>query len=197
MKIAAVIIAGGASSRMGAEKALTILRGKPILQHILDRIAPQTMLLAINANGDQGRFKTFGITVIPDRKRELGTPLAGLHAALWFARETGADAVFTVPSDTPFLPRDLVSRLGEAQSPAAVASSNGQKHYLTGLWSQGLVEDIEAAIDLDRLVRVRDWAMRTGAASVDWPTQPFDPFFNVNTPADLAEAERLAAEFNP
>lgn len=197
MKIAAVIIAGGASSRMGSEKAFAALRGKPILQHIMERVGPQCTVLAINANGDEARFKSFGITVIPDLRREVGTPLAGLHAALQFARAGGFDAALTVPSDSPFLPLDLVSRLQQARSPAAIASSNGQQHFLTGLWSQGLLEDIEAAIDVDRLVRVKDWALRARAVTVNWPRHPFDPFFNVNTQADLAEAERLAAEFNP
>ena len=197
MRIAAVIIAGGQSSRMGMEKALSMLRGKPLLAHIVERIATQVDSVIINANGDAARYAEFGLEVIADRRPDIGTPLAGIHAGLTWANERGFDAVLTVPSDCPFLPRDLAEHLRGADVPAAIAASGGQQHYLTGLWRRGLLEKLENEIDHRGLFRVRDWAVACGAVPVMWPDHPHDPFFNVNTPDDLAEAARIAAEFAP
>jgi molybdopterin-guanine dinucleotide biosynthesis protein A len=194
MRVAAVIVAGGRSSRMGREKLFKPLRGRMILDWIRARLEHQTGAIFINANGDPERFHATGLGVIADLRR-AGMPLAGLHAALHLARERGFGCVLTVPSDTPFLPDDLVARLAEVQRPAAIASSGGQMHYLTGLWSPDLLHDVEQALDAPRLPRLMDFARHCGAAVVDWPVHPFDPFFNVNTPEDLAQAERIAAEF--
>jgi molybdopterin-guanine dinucleotide biosynthesis protein A len=197
MRLAGVIIAGGKSSRMGEEKALAMLGGKPLLAHVIDRIRPQVNDLIVNANGDASRFQHFGLTVVPDLRSDIGTPLAGLHAALTWAREQGYDAALTVPSDAPFLPRDLLARLKAAKADAAIAASADQAHFLTGLWSHGLLEKLEHAIEIQNIFRVKDWVKACSAATVTWPDQPFDPFFNVNTPQELAEAERITAEFNP
>ena len=197
MRIAGVIIAGGRSARMGREKALAMLAGKALLSHVIERIGPQVTAVVINANGDPERFAAFGLTVIADRLSGIGSPLAGLHAALSFAREEGFDAVLTVPSDAPFLPRDLARRLAEVHSTAALAASAGQQHFLTGLWSHALLEELETAIRDRGMVRVKDWAKSCGTVMVEWPDEPYDPFFNVNTQEELAEARRIVAEFNP
>ncbi|WP_373502495.1 molybdenum cofactor guanylyltransferase [Aestuariivirga sp.] len=197
MKIAGVIVAGGRSSRMGFEKAFALLKGRTILSHVSSRIATQVTALVINANGDASRFKELGFTVIPDRLTDIDTPLAGIHAAIAFAREHGFDAALTVPSDTPFMPRDLVPRLQAEKSLPAIAASGDQRHFLTGLWPHNLLERLEIAIEQDRIFRVKDWALTSGSAAATWDVDPFDPFFNVNTPIDLAEAERIAAEFAP
>ena len=195
MKIAGVIVAGGRSSRMGGvEKLLAEIGGVSILQRIVDRLAPQVAALAVNANGEVLRFASTGLAVIPDRRADVGTPLAGLHAALHWAKASGFDGVVTVPSDVPFLPRDLVTRLAAASQSAAIAASGGQDHYLTGLWSCFLLGALEDAITTEQMFRVKDWAKHAGAATVEWPVTPFDPFFNVNDWEDLAEANRIAAE---
>lgn len=192
MKTAAVVIAGGRSSRMGRDKASIHLAGKPVMQWIVGRIAPQAAAVAINAK--PGRFEEFDLTVFSDLRNDVGTPLAGLHAAFHWARDLGYAQVLTVPSDSPFLPHDLVPRLEGKVS--AIAASGGQRHFLTGLWSTDLLEPLERALDLG-LRRAQDWAAQCGAAAVTWPAEPFDPFFNINTPEDLSEAERIVAEFNP
>ena len=197
MKIAGVIVAGGRSSRMGFEKAFVLLQGKTILTHVMSRIAPQVTALVVNANGDASRFKELGFPVIPDSRTGIGTPLAGIHAALTFARHHGFDAALTVPSDTPFMPRDLVHRLQAEESLPAIAASGDQRHFLTGLWPQNLLEQLEFAIEHDHIFRVKDWALTSGSTTVTWDVDPFDPFFNVNTTDDLAEAELIAAEFQP
>jgi molybdopterin-guanine dinucleotide biosynthesis protein A len=206
MRIAGVIIAGGRSSRMGREKAMIELAGKPLIQWVIDRLSPQLGLLAVNANGDAGRYAGFGLPVIPDAV-DAGTPLSGVHAVLSWAKASGLEAVLTVPSDSPFLPGDLVMRL-RGEGPA-VAASGGQRHFLTGVWPTGLLPHLEASLPQIRypfesdagtrakseVIRVQDWASRCGARVAEWPRLPYDPFFNVNTPDELVEANRIAAEF--
>lgn len=196
MRTLGVIVAGGRSSRMGREKAAETLRGRTILSRIASALAPQVDEIVINANGDEARFSASGLSVIADLRPEVGTPLAGLDTALSLGKAKGCDAVLTVPSDSPFLPADLAARLFAAGGQAAIAASGGQAHYLTGLWSPGLLGKIEQALAQPRFPRLQDWARDCGAAIVEWPSQPYDPFFNVNTPEELAEAERIAAEFN-
>ena len=111
MSIAAVIIAGGRSSRMGREKALESVGGIAILARIISRIQPQVADIVINANGPAERFREVGLRMVPDIHSDVGTPLAGLHTALSIANDEGFSAVLTVPSDCPFLPDDLVKRL--------------------------------------------------------------------------------------
>ncbi len=194
MTIAGVIIAGGRSIRMGGEeKAFKIIGGSTILDRVIVRMRPQVDALAINANGDASRFLATGLPVFPDRPGDIATPLAGIHASLAWARDHDHDLLLTVPADAPFLPRDLVARL---EAPA-IAASGGQEHFIVGAWPTHLADDLERAILDDGLLRVRDWAALVSAKPVEWPATPYDPFFNVNTPAELAEAARIAAEFDP
>ena len=194
MTTACAIIAGGRSSRMGGEeKALKAVGGKTVLDRIIARIKPQVDVLAINANGDVSRFSYTGLAVFPDRLTDIATPLAGLHASLAWARDHGHDRLLAVPADTPFLPRDLVQRL---EAPA-IAASGGREHFIIGLWSTSLADDLGRAIRDGGLFRVKDWVAQVHAKPVEWPITPYDPFFNINTPQDLAEAARIAAEFDP
>ena len=195
MRACAVIVAGGRSSRMGREKTFEMIRGRTILDRIIARLGDQVTTVAINANGIVDRFGATGLTVLGDIRPEAETPLAGLHAALSFANDQGFDAVLTVPSDSPFLPCDLFARLADASCRGAIAASGRQPHYLTGLWSRDLLSDVDQALIQLRTPRLQDWAKHCDAAIVEWPVIPYDPFFNVNTPQELAEAERIAAEF--
>jgi molybdopterin-guanine dinucleotide biosynthesis protein A len=195
MRIAAVIIAGGRSSRMGREKAVLTVGGRTILSRVLEKLGGQVAKMVINANDTPYFRQETGLDVIEDIRRDLGTPLAGLHAALNFAARENFDAVLTVPCDCPFLPLDLVSRLAATDRPAAIAASGGQAHYLTGLWSSTLRPELERRLTGSVLRRMQDWACHCEASVVEWPDTPFDPFFNINTPGELAEAQRIAAEF--
>lgn len=180
MTIGGVIIAGGKSRRMGADKLTLLLDGKRIIDQVIDRLAPQVGTLVINANEGADRFA--GFSVIPDL-RGTGTPLAGIHAGLCWGTANGFTHVLTTSGDTPFLPADLASRL--SQHNAAIAESEGQRHYLIGLWPV-------AALPLlsEDLFRVQDWAAKVNAIPVHWDG---DPFFNINTPEDLTRAARRAA----
>jgi molybdopterin-guanine dinucleotide biosynthesis protein A len=182
MKVLGVIIAGGKSSRMGQEKALMGWQGRPLIAHVVEHLMPQVEAVAINANGDAQRFGFLGLPVFADELNDIHTPLAGLYAALAGAANSSFDAVLTVPCDGPFLPLDLRQRL-EALVPA-IAASAGQKHYLTGLWPVALRGTLQKALGQGQR-RVQDFVALAGAASVDWPILPRDPFANINTPEDF------------
>ncbi|NDV85329.1 molybdenum cofactor guanylyltransferase MobA [Aurantimonas aggregata] len=195
-----VILAGGLARRMGGgDKPMRTVAGRPILDHVIERIAPQCEGLVLNANGDPARFAAWGLPVIADTVEDHPGPLAGILAALDWAAEHRPDVewVASAPGDCPFLPRDLVARLHEARIaadvPLAVATSGDQAHPVVGLWQVGLRQDLRQALVEEGLRRVDRWTARHGVAAVSWPVDPVDPFFNANTVEDLAEAERLAA----
>jgi molybdopterin-guanine dinucleotide biosynthesis protein A len=193
MKILGAIIAGGTSSRMGQEKALIDIDGVPLIERVASRLRFQVDGLVINANGDPNRFTALG-PIVADELKDVGTPLSGIHAVLRYALANDFKAVVTVPSDTPFLPLDLVQRLAEAGSHkgAAIAMTHGQSHYLTGIWTVALLPALERRMKNDNLRRVQDFASAAEAERVVWSDQPHDPFFNINTPEDLKRALAIA-----
>lgn len=194
-----VILAGGQARRMGGgDKGLMALAGRRVIDHVIERLRPQCRTLAINANGDPARFAGFRLPVLPDPVPGQPGPLAGLMAAMDWAADLGAGAVVTVAADTPFLPPDLVARLESAATAGgAVAESpdaEGQMraHPTFGLWPVALRAGLATAI-VGGERRLGFWATACGAGRASFGSDPFDPFFNINTPADLAAAERIAA----
>jgi molybdenum cofactor guanylyltransferase len=193
-RICGVILAGGQSSRMGAEKAFVHLGRKPLLAHVIARFAPQVAALALNANGDPARFAAFGLPVIADAIDDAPSqgPLAGIIAALRFARDGGFDRLATVPADAPFLPTDLVTRLAAAWQPGArlcLAQGESGVEPLFGLWRADALPNIEAAFARGERA-IHRLAAALGAAAAAFPPAPeTDSFWNINTPQDLARAE--------
>ena len=104
-----------------------------------------------------------------------------------------------MPGDCPFLPRDLVARLHAAREqaglPLACARSGEWRHPVVGLWPVALRGDLRRALVHEHLHKIEVWTARHGVAIADWPATPVDPFFNVNTPADAAEADRIATQY--
>ena len=194
MKILGAIIAGGHSIRMGGrEKSFLDLAGATLLERTLSRLRFQVDDVVINANGDASRFAATGVTVVEDILTDVGTPLAGLHAVLCYGAAKGFDAVVTVPSDAPFLPLDLIQRLLESGevTGAAIARSAGQDHYLTGIWTTAMAQSLGRLIQSEGMKRVQDFVVKAQAEKVVWAAVPHDPFFNINTPDDLAVAEMM------
>ena len=196
--IAGVLLAGGLSRRMGGgDKSLRVLDGVPILTRVIARVGPQVTALVLNANGDPARFREFGLPVVADSIPDFAGPLAGVLAGLdWAAADvSGATHVASFATDTPFLPIDLVARLTAAVSDGkhdlACAASNGRTHPVFGLWPLALREDLRAALR-SGLRKVDQWTARHRLAVVEFPAQPYDPFFNANTPKDLDEGERVS-----
>jgi molybdopterin-guanine dinucleotide biosynthesis protein A len=192
-----LVLAGGRATRMGGgDKCLLPLAGRPILGHILERLAPQVARIVLNANGDPARFAAFGLPVVPDAVAEHPGPLAGVLTGLEWARDQAPDLrwVVTVPGDGPFLPRDLVARFLAAAAGGAelvAASSGGNSNPVIGLWPVALAGELRRALVEEGLRKVDRWTARHRLATVDWPAEPLDPFFNANTPDELAEAELL------
>ncbi|MGE0751933.1 MAG: molybdenum cofactor guanylyltransferase MobA [Variibacter sp.] len=194
-----LILAGGLARRMGGgDKALIKIGETTILERTLARFAPQCARVIINANGDPARFAFTALTVIPDSVAEFPGPLAGILAALeWAAANAPAiEWVASVPGDCPFLPRDLVARLHHAREaagvPLACARSGEWRHPVVGLWRVDLRDDLRRALVDEDLRKIEVWTARHGVAVADWPAEPVDPFFNVNTPEDVAAATRIA-----
>jgi molybdopterin-guanine dinucleotide biosynthesis protein A len=194
-----VILAGGLARRMGGgDKPLVEIAGRPILQHVIDRLKPQCGLLAINANGDPARFSAFGLPVICDSVEGFAGPLAGVLAGMEFGAAKGAAYVLSAPGDTPFLPADLLARLQAARTRAgatiAVAASNGRTHHAVALWPVAIRDDLRRALVAEDERRVSAFIGRHANVTVEWPTVPYDPFFNVNRPEDLARADAIAKD---
>lgn len=195
--LAAVVLAGGRATRMGGgDKPLLEIGGRTILARVLERIARADMPVVLNANEDPARFAAFGLPVVGDAMADYPGPLAGILAGLdWAAGSTGADLVLSVPGDCPFIPHDLAGCLIEARdkagTPFACAASGGWTHPVIGLWPLAMREDLRQALTGGER-KIDRFTGRFGCAAAEWPIGACDPFFNVNTPEELAEAERLA-----
>lgn len=189
-----LILAGGLGRRMGGvDKTLLPLGGSPLLGLIADRLRPQCPAgLVLSANGDPARFSgVFDGPILPDPVPDRPGPLAGILAGLEYgAGLSGVTHVLSVPGDAPFLPGDLAARLIAALGPApiALAASGGREHFTVALWPIALRKDLRAWLDAGER-RVGAFIARHGAAVVEWPVEPVDPFLNLNAPEDLSRAE--------
>jgi len=195
-----LILAGGLARRMGGgDKARLAVGGVSILDRVLARMRPQCSGIVINANGDPARFADTALPVVADDVPDFAGPLAGILAGLDWAAANRPDIawVASVPGDCPFLPTDLVARLHAARAaedkPLACARSGEWRHPVVGLWPAALRGDLRRALIGEGLRKIEIWTARHGVALAEWPAAPVDPFFNVNTPEDVAAAERLAA----
>ena len=197
-----VILAGGLARRMGGgDKGRSPLGDGTVLSHVIERLSPQVAGLALNANGDPARFDDLGLPVIADSVAGRPGPLAGVLAGLDMAADTGADRIVTAAADTPFFPLDLVSRLvfaaEEAGAPIALAATRDPergviRHPTFGLWSAALRGDLRRTLG-EGIRKVVVWTDGHDAATAVFPSDPFDPFFNVNTPGDLERAREMLA----
>ena len=201
--IIGVLLAGGQSRRFGGgDKCLRPLAGRPLLDHAATRLKPQASKLVLNANGDARRFFKFDLAVVPDPVAGFAGPLAGVLAGLRWAQSKGnARWIVTAATDSPFFPRDLATRLarsvGKRYPAIALAACGAQTHPTFGLWPTALADDLERALEAGTH-KVLAWAQTHDLEFVDFEVialgaRTIDPFFNVNTPQDLAQAEALIA----
>ncbi|SEL18198.1 molybdenum cofactor guanylyltransferase [Roseovarius nanhaiticus] len=191
----AIILAGGRATRMGGgDKGLLPLGDTTLLDHVIDRIAPQVAGAALNANGDPARLARFGLPVLADPVEGFVGPLAGVLAGMDWGAQQGAETVVSVAADTPFFPCDLVPQLVLAaegmDTPLALAATPDGRHPTFGLWPVALRDDLRAALT-GGLRKVVQWTDAHGARMAMFPAEG-DPFFNVNTPEDLAQAQARA-----
>jgi molybdopterin-guanine dinucleotide biosynthesis protein A len=197
--VAGVLLAGGLSRRMGGgDKNLKRLGGRPVLEHVIERVRPQVTALALNANGDPARFAEYGLPVVADSIEGFAGPLAGVLAGLDWAAEAVPECgwLLSAPTDAPFLPADLVQALllaAKAGADLAVAASGGRAHPVAALWPVSLRHPLRAALE-SGVRKVEDFTRDYRVETVEFPTEPIDPFFNLNRPEDLEQAELLLAQ---
>ncbi|WNJ99163.1 molybdenum cofactor guanylyltransferase MobA [Thalassospiraceae bacterium LMO-JJ14] len=198
--IVGVLLAGGLARRMGGgDKPMRALGGKPILDRVIDRVKPQVHHLILNANGDPARFQQYGLPVVADVIEGHQGPLAGILTALDWAAENvpEADYVVSFATDAPFLPHDLVARLmapvSAGQTPLSCAISGDRTHPVFAVWPVALRDELRRAMIDEEMRKIDLWTDRIGITHVPFETEPVDPFFNVNRPENLEEAERLLA----
>ena len=197
-----VILAGGRSSRMGGgDKCLLELGGIPILDRVFARLRTQAYPIAINANGNVDRFAAYGLPVLADSIEGFAGPLAGVLAGMDWAHGFGVDWIVTVAADTPFFSRRPRRAVVGRRTRIGFAAGNGGylprrlqgaqfaiRRSESGAWhfATTCVEAIQAGVR-----KVVEWTMPHGCERVEFPVGQFDPFFNVNTPDDMATAELL------
>jgi len=193
-----IILAGGLARRMGGgDKGLKTVGGQTILARVVEAVRGQCSGLVLNANGDLARLTSFGLPIVADEVPDFAGPLAGLLAGLdWIAaHHPQAAYALSAPTDTPFLPSDLVARLAKAQAETGaeivIATSGGSTHPVVALWTLSLRGDLRKALFEEKIHKVGLFVSRHQVAYADWPVEPYDPFFNANEPQDLEEAERI------
>jgi len=194
-----VILAGGLATRMGGvHKGLLPLGAGCIFDEVLHRLTPQVAQVALNVNGDASPWAPYSLPIVADSVAEFPGPLAGVLAGLDWAAQMGADQIVTVAADTPFYPEDLVPQLifsaEQAQTDIALAATKSEgriyRHPTFGIWPVRLRDDLRRALN-DGLRKVVVWTDAHAAGQALFPTGDIDPFFNINTPEDLAKAEAM------
>ena len=200
--VGGLILAGGRSTRMGDhEKSLLDLGGKPLVAHVIERVIEQVDHTALNANGDPARFARFGLPVLADTVEGFAGPLAGLLAGMeWYKRvHREVTHVLTVAGDTPFFPKTLRKELERSlpkhEKAIALAYSQGQRHPTFGLWPVGLLDDLFQFLAVEGNRKIMLLVERYPLAKVEFSFDQhqfngLDPFFNVNTPADMDTARQ-------
>ncbi len=196
--IAGVLLAGGLARRMGGgDKCLMSIGDKPLLEHMIERAQSQVGPLMINANGDPDRFQSYGLPVRKDVLDGYQGPLAGVLTGMeWVAEEhPDIEWMASFATDAPFIPPELVSYLMkaviDADADMACAITNGRTHPVFALWPVRLKDDLHRAMVEEEMRKIDRWTARYNIIYVEFDTDPLDPFFNVNRPENLAEAEEL------
>lgn len=199
LPVSGVLLAGGLGRRMGGgDKPLKTLGGRPILDLVIERARPQVDALVLNVNGDTDRFEGYGLPIASDVIDGYAGPLAGILTGLeWSRREApDADWMISFAADAPFFPTDMVTRLlSEAldhHAEMACAMSNDRTHPVFALWPLRLTEELRHAMVQEDMRKIDRWTSRYAVHHVvfDFPSSAIDPFFNINRPEDLEEAER-------
>jgi molybdenum cofactor guanylyltransferase len=195
-----ILLAGGPARRMGGgDKTLRKVGGISLLAHVIAALRPQCVGLVLSANGDPARFAGFDVPIVADDVPGFLGPLAGILAGLdWIAAQR-PDVPFaiSVPADTPFLPGDLAARLIDARMKGnaliACAGSGGRTHPAVALWPVSIRNDLRHALVVEDVRKVEAFLQNYSRAIVEWPVEPYDPFFNANDPSDLVAAETILA----
>jgi molybdenum cofactor guanylyltransferase len=196
--VVGVILAGGQSRRFGGgDKFLKKLNGKLLIDHVIDRVSPQTSNVIINSNSNADLFKGQNHPIIPDSIGGYAGPLAGILTGMeWVLRvKPQCKWIVTFPSDAPFIPLDSAEKMikcaEEERANIVCSASNGRTHPVCALWQVGLADDLRKAMINEEIRKIDLWTARYRSSVVEFSDQPFDPFFNINKPGDLERAEEI------
>jgi len=203
VQVAGIILAGGQSRRMdGQDKAMLPFGDRRLIDHVYERLSRQIETIALNSNGDPDRFAGLNVPVIPDDVPGFVGPLAGILAGMEWAASQGLpfSHILTVATDTPFFPDDLAvtlqRSLGQEARHIGIAASGGRIHPTFGLWPVALRADLRPWLADPANRRVSAWIERHSTQIVEFAPlvtqtgEQVDPFFNINTPQDAANARR-------
>jgi len=188
--VTGLVLAGGQGSRMGGvDKGLAPFRGRPLVAHVIERLAPQVDEILVNANRNPGDYARFGHRVVADEIPGFAGPLAGFERGLAHAR---GELVATVPCDSPFLPSDLVARLRGALEAAgadlAVAKTGTQPHPVFCLMRRGVHASLAEFLASGQR-KIDKWYAALAVVEVAFDDEP-DAFANINTRDELAGLEK-------
>jgi len=200
--IVGVVLAGGASRRMGVDKALVPFAGATLVERAVARLGRQVAAVALARDpGLAVPSALAGLPCLADPPPGREGPLSGILAGLLWARSLGASRLQVVPVDAPFLPLDLVNRLAQAvpEDVIAVAASQGRMHPVVALIPTRFADDLAESLAVAGGRSVVRWLERGRVATVPFEPAmigggPVDPFLNLNTPQDLAAAEAALGE---
>ncbi|MGB5082908.1 MAG: molybdenum cofactor guanylyltransferase MobA [Burkholderiales bacterium] len=183
--VTGLILAGGKGSRMGGvDKGLQSFRGKRLVDHVYERLAPQVGGVIINANQNQDEYRTFGVRVVSDAIGGFAGPLAGLHAGLSVSKRS---FLASVPCDSPFLPADLVERLyqriDETGAELALAKTGDQPHPVFSLMRRGVLDHLADFLKNGGR-KIDAWYATLNVVEVAFDDEA-DAFSNINTREEL------------
>jgi molybdopterin-guanine dinucleotide biosynthesis protein A len=193
MQVSSIILSGGLATRMGGvDKGLVTLQHKPLVQHLIDRLAPQTDEILINANRELPQYQALGYPVLQDDISGFIGPLAGFLLGLQYAKYP---LLLTVPCDSPLIPTDLCARLltqlTAQRAEIAVACSDGDAHPVFSLCLTSALPSLQTYVQQGGR-KVSAWQKSLRYAEVDFSDQS-DAFVNLNT---LAERNTLEAKLS-
>jgi len=188
--VTGLILAGGKGSRMGGvDKGLQAFRGRRLVDHVYERLAPQVGGIIINANQNQDEYRSFGVRVVSDAIGGFAGPLAGFHAGLSVSKRP---FLASVPCDSPFLPADLVERLhgrlDEAGAELAVAKTGDQPHPVFSLMRRGVLDHLTDFLKGGGR-KIDAWYATLSVVEVAFDDEP-EAFSNINTREELAAFEK-------
>lgn len=189
----------------GKDKSFAMLGTRPLVSHVIERLAAQTEELIISANGDTTRIAEFGYPVVTDSVEGFAGPLAGVLAGLDYAADAGYDKIVTAATDTPFFPPDFVAQLDHAiqdrskQAAMAVTPDPERgisRHPTFAIWTVANRNELRTVLE-NGMRKMGQWADVCDCTEVEFVGKSYDPFFNVNTPDDMAVAEAMLKEATP
>jgi molybdopterin-guanine dinucleotide biosynthesis protein A len=188
----------------GRNKALLDLAGKPLLQHVVDRVAAQVDELALCIESSPASIAALGVVQLPDPEPGHRGPLGGVLSALRHFSPV-SPWLLVVPCDAPFLPLDLGLRLQaraqDADAPCAVIQWRGRRQPTFAIWHRRLLPDLEQAVREEGFASLWSFQERCRAVTLEWVLEDDalapSPFFNINDPAALDEARSWLHEEAP